>query len=236
MRAPMLEAGRRRRAARADRYPHRTDPSPSASTAASRSTARPEEVAARRGTGLPVSPRCPACRVARREERNARVLEALRSGDLRATRPISRRSSGSAPSASTRRRLLRLPAPDPPAVQAASGPAGLLPLLPRRPERPLSHQPPVLAEQRLSAQRQLRHETPLSQRDGRAVAGEGRRADSVAISAANSRSAMVRLSSAISTMRSISASLDHQRRREVHHVPDAGHQPSLQRQLAEAGA
>jgi CxxC-x17-CxxC domain-containing protein len=49
----------------------------------------PGEVAARRGTGLPVSPRCPACRVAIREERNARILEALRSGDLRAARPIS---------------------------------------------------------------------------------------------------------------------------------------------------
>ena len=49
----------------------------------------PGEVAARRGTGLPVSPRCPACRVARREDRNARVLEALRSGDLRAARPIA---------------------------------------------------------------------------------------------------------------------------------------------------
>jgi CxxC-x17-CxxC domain-containing protein len=49
----------------------------------------PGEVAARRGTGLPVSPRCPACRVARREERNARILEALRSGDLRGARPIT---------------------------------------------------------------------------------------------------------------------------------------------------
>jgi CxxC-x17-CxxC domain-containing protein len=47
------------------------------------------EVAARRGTGLPVSPRCPACRVARREERNARILEVLRSGDLRAARPMA---------------------------------------------------------------------------------------------------------------------------------------------------
>jgi len=49
----------------------------------------PGEVAARRGTGLPVSPRCPACRVARREERNARILETLRSGDLRAARPAA---------------------------------------------------------------------------------------------------------------------------------------------------
>jgi CxxC-x17-CxxC domain-containing protein len=48
----------------------------------------PEEIAARRGTGLSVSPRCPACRVARREERNTRVLEDLRTGDLRqAVRP-----------------------------------------------------------------------------------------------------------------------------------------------------
>jgi CxxC-x17-CxxC domain-containing protein len=58
----------------------------------------PGEVAARRGTGLPVSPRCPACRVARREERNARILEALRSGDLRAARPIT-----AGPSDSTQR-------------------------------------------------------------------------------------------------------------------------------------
>jgi CxxC-x17-CxxC domain-containing protein len=49
----------------------------------------PGEVAARRGTGLPVSPRCPACRNARREERNARILQALRSGDIRGARPIT---------------------------------------------------------------------------------------------------------------------------------------------------
>jgi CxxC-x17-CxxC domain-containing protein len=49
----------------------------------------PGEVAARRGTGLPVSPRCPACRVARREERNTRILEVLRSGDLRSARPVT---------------------------------------------------------------------------------------------------------------------------------------------------
>jgi CxxC-x17-CxxC domain-containing protein len=47
----------------------------------------PQEIAARRGTGLPVSPRCPACRVARREARNARVLAQLRSGDLRTRVP-----------------------------------------------------------------------------------------------------------------------------------------------------
>src|SRR5919112_2696297 len=58
----------------------------------------PGEVAARRGTGLPVSPRCPACRVERREERNARILEALRSGDLRVARPIT-----AGPSESTQR-------------------------------------------------------------------------------------------------------------------------------------
>jgi len=45
------------------------------------------EIAARRGSGLPVSPRCPDCRVARRNERNARALESLRSGDLRDSRP-----------------------------------------------------------------------------------------------------------------------------------------------------
>jgi CxxC-x17-CxxC domain-containing protein len=58
----------------------------------------PGEVEARRGTGLPVSARCPACRVARREERTARIHEALRSGDLRAARPIA-----AAPSESTQR-------------------------------------------------------------------------------------------------------------------------------------
>ena len=49
----------------------------------------PGEGAARRGTGLPVSPRCPACRIARREERNARVLDALRNGDLRCAPPTT---------------------------------------------------------------------------------------------------------------------------------------------------
>ena len=47
----------------------------------------PHEVSARRGTGLPPSPRCPACRVARREERNTRILEALRTGALRGSPP-----------------------------------------------------------------------------------------------------------------------------------------------------
>ncbi|MCC7023253.1 MAG: hypothetical protein IT338_10515 [Thermomicrobiales bacterium] len=49
----------------------------------------PEEVAARRGTGMPPSPRCPECRVRRREERNARVLEALRHGSLRQTQTLA---------------------------------------------------------------------------------------------------------------------------------------------------
>lgn len=49
----------------------------------------PVETAARRGTGLPVSPRCLACRVARREEHNAHVLETLRTGQLQGTRPMS---------------------------------------------------------------------------------------------------------------------------------------------------
>ena len=49
----------------------------------------PGEIAARRGTGLPVSPRCPACRVARREERNARIFNALRNGDLRCAQPTT---------------------------------------------------------------------------------------------------------------------------------------------------
>jgi CxxC-x17-CxxC domain-containing protein len=48
----------------------------------------PAEIAARRGTGMLVSPRCHACRIARRAERNARVIESLRVGDLRdAQRP-----------------------------------------------------------------------------------------------------------------------------------------------------
>ena len=49
----------------------------------------PEEIAARRGTGLPLSPRCPPCRMARREERNAHVLETLRTGDLQAAKPAT---------------------------------------------------------------------------------------------------------------------------------------------------
>ena len=44
----------------------------------------PREIAARRGTGMPVSPRCPACRTRRLDEHNARDLEMLRNGDLRA--------------------------------------------------------------------------------------------------------------------------------------------------------
>lgn len=48
-----------------------------------------EEIAARRGTGMPVSPRCPGCRMARREARNAVVEESLRSGALRETQPRS---------------------------------------------------------------------------------------------------------------------------------------------------
>ena len=47
----------------------------------------PRKIAARRGTGMPVSPRCPACRIVRREERNARVMESLRSGDVRRVQP-----------------------------------------------------------------------------------------------------------------------------------------------------
>jgi CxxC-x17-CxxC domain-containing protein len=48
-----------------------------------------EEVAARRGTGMPVSARCPACRIARREAWNAHVLETLRTGDLRGVQPAT---------------------------------------------------------------------------------------------------------------------------------------------------
>lgn len=47
------------------------------------------EIAARRGTGMPVSSRCPGCRVAHREKRNAEVLEALRSEDLRQAQPAA---------------------------------------------------------------------------------------------------------------------------------------------------
>ena len=49
----------------------------------------PGEVAARRGTGMPVSPRCPACRIARREAHNAWVLETFRTGELRGARPAA---------------------------------------------------------------------------------------------------------------------------------------------------
>ncbi|MCA9879906.1 MAG: hypothetical protein KC442_19060 [Thermomicrobiales bacterium] len=45
------------------------------------------EVAARRGTGMPLSRRCPACRLARRAERNALVLANLREGPLRHAQP-----------------------------------------------------------------------------------------------------------------------------------------------------
>jgi CxxC-x17-CxxC domain-containing protein len=40
----------------------------------------PEEVAARKGGGLSLSPRCPACREQRRLERNARRLEGYGGG------------------------------------------------------------------------------------------------------------------------------------------------------------
>ena len=96
-----------------------------------------QEIAARRGTGLGPSPRCPACRIARREERNARVLETLRNGALRETR------SPAVGPAGCRRAplpggLLRVPASNSSAVQTSSRPSGLLPLLPRRPKRPLT--------------------------------------------------------------------------------------------------
>ena len=44
---------------------------------------------ARRGTGMSVSSRCPECRIARRDERNRRVLESLRTGELRTARPTT---------------------------------------------------------------------------------------------------------------------------------------------------
>ncbi|MFN8591476.1 MAG: CxxC-x17-CxxC domain-containing protein [Thermomicrobiales bacterium] len=47
---------------------------------------QPGEVAARRGTGMAPSPRCPACRVVLREAHNARVMELLKHGDLRGPR------------------------------------------------------------------------------------------------------------------------------------------------------
>jgi CxxC-x17-CxxC domain-containing protein len=40
------------------------------------------ETVARRGSGMPVSPRCPACRVTRREVHNARIIDVLRHGNL----------------------------------------------------------------------------------------------------------------------------------------------------------
>jgi CxxC-x17-CxxC domain-containing protein len=47
------------------------------------------EIAARRGTGMPVSPRCPACRVARRAEWNARVIESIRTDPIRDVQPAA---------------------------------------------------------------------------------------------------------------------------------------------------
>jgi CxxC-x17-CxxC domain-containing protein len=49
----------------------------------------PGEEAARRGTGMPLSPRCPECRVLRREEHNAQVIAFLRDGALRAVQPVT---------------------------------------------------------------------------------------------------------------------------------------------------
>jgi CxxC-x17-CxxC domain-containing protein len=46
-----------------------------------------EEVTARRGTGMPVSSRCPGCRIAHRAERNERILDSLRNGDFREPQP-----------------------------------------------------------------------------------------------------------------------------------------------------
>ena len=50
---------------------------------------------------MPVSPRCPACRIVRREERNARVLETLRTGDLRRSAADHSRTNGRQQNAST---------------------------------------------------------------------------------------------------------------------------------------
>lgn len=47
------------------------------------------ETAARRGSGMPLSARCPGCRVTRREAHNARILESLRTGNLRVKQPAS---------------------------------------------------------------------------------------------------------------------------------------------------
>jgi CxxC-x17-CxxC domain-containing protein len=49
----------------------------------------PEEIAGRRGSGMPMSARCPACRLTRRDEWNARVFETLMTGDLRGQRRVS---------------------------------------------------------------------------------------------------------------------------------------------------
>jgi CxxC-x17-CxxC domain-containing protein len=49
----------------------------------------PGEEAARRGTGMPLSQRCPECRDLRRAERNAAVLDNLRHGSLRGVQPAA---------------------------------------------------------------------------------------------------------------------------------------------------
>ncbi|MDQ2653249.1 MAG: hypothetical protein M3Z20_09405 [Chloroflexota bacterium] len=49
----------------------------------------PGEEAARRGTGMPLSARCPECRALRRAERNAAVLENLRDGSMRMGQPAA---------------------------------------------------------------------------------------------------------------------------------------------------
>jgi CxxC-x17-CxxC domain-containing protein len=49
----------------------------------------PGEELARRGTGMPLSPRCPECRIQRRAERNAGVLAHLSDGSLRNVQPVT---------------------------------------------------------------------------------------------------------------------------------------------------
>ncbi|MBL8129099.1 MAG: hypothetical protein JNM64_15805 [Chloroflexia bacterium] len=49
----------------------------------------PGEEAARRGTGMPASSRCPDCRELRRAERNAAVLDHLRNSPMRSVQPAS---------------------------------------------------------------------------------------------------------------------------------------------------
>jgi hypothetical protein len=140
--------------------------------------------------------------------------------------------------------LLRLSAPHPPPVQAESRPAGFLPLLPRRPKRPLTDRTLILSTPGVILSPETKNlvvrehtwsdEFPLSQCTGRGVRGEG-----VRYSVADLGGELP-LGDSETLVRDLDHTVDlslahYQRRREVHHVPDPGHQSPLQAELANAG-